>query len=359
VSKFPQTSFHNARDLISLAVDDPPSVIQRNGLYDFSPEWKRTLLQWFADNQDPETGLWGPKSKSGKLRKRDVNNSASILKAFLDREGNNLYPDFPVRYRDALFVSVLEDLSGPFPPEDNLPELHEWDLKTIKGLNLLIRYLWTGASAANRERAVDLIETYIALKFQKYYIPEEGAFSYYPNGDSATLDGISGFTIFTELGACSVRKRGKLWGGLEETLVELPVVPANGNEAGCLDSLASLPGVNSLRIYAAMPDPERLCAEVVAVVYPGESQILDFVDLHQKMSQWLEMTPMTMGNWISKAEMQERLDELDVDPAPVFNGTPLPEPARKLLEQTGSLMVIGYDRLQVPRYSCRIQFSET
>jgi len=85
-SKLPQTSFHNARDILSLAKDnisynedDADLVIEKYNLYHFYPEWKRTMLEWFYKNQDPETGLWGPKSKNGKLLKKDLNNTASII----------------------------------------------------------------------------------------------------------------------------------------------------------------------------------------------------------------------------------------------------------------------------------------
>lgn len=35
--------------------------VERLGLYTFSPEWKQALLQWCYNNQDEETGLWGPR----------------------------------------------------------------------------------------------------------------------------------------------------------------------------------------------------------------------------------------------------------------------------------------------------------
>ena len=83
-SKFPQTSFHFARCLLSLFHED--DVVVKRNLYKVSPEWDRALLEWFYDNQDPATGLWGPRSKEGKLRKKDTMNTASILKLFIDEE---------------------------------------------------------------------------------------------------------------------------------------------------------------------------------------------------------------------------------------------------------------------------------
>ena len=57
-------------DLVAYSRSD--NVLERNGLYAFSPEWKRALLGWFHENQDPETGFWGPRSRwTGKLLKVD------------------------------------------------------------------------------------------------------------------------------------------------------------------------------------------------------------------------------------------------------------------------------------------------
>lgn len=90
-ARLPQTTFCNARDILTLArdrdhydADEVNLVMARSGLNPFSSEWRQTLLQWFYDHQDPETGLWGPRSKGGALRKQDLNNTASILKAFVD-----------------------------------------------------------------------------------------------------------------------------------------------------------------------------------------------------------------------------------------------------------------------------------
>ena len=90
-SRFPQTSFVFARELLAYCKED--SVLVRNNLYTFSPEWKQAMLQWFHTYQDPETGFWGPKSRgSGKLLKLDLDNTASIVKAFVDKDGNDIHP---------------------------------------------------------------------------------------------------------------------------------------------------------------------------------------------------------------------------------------------------------------------------
>lgn len=65
-------------------LDQVQMVIVQNDLYTVTPEWRRTVLQWLYDHQNRETGLWGPRSRSGRLMKKDLNNTASVMKAFMD-----------------------------------------------------------------------------------------------------------------------------------------------------------------------------------------------------------------------------------------------------------------------------------
>lgn len=219
--KFPQTSFHNARDLLSLFHEE--SVIEKHNLYNASPEWKKSLLQWFYDNQDPETGLWGPKSKSGKLLKRDAMNSASIIRAFVDENGNNLHEEFPLRYQNELANSILEEsFFEQLPEDDELDEWHEWNLNTPKSIRTITQYLWKSLPQKKKDKTKKLIEDYIKIQFEKFYISDEGAFSYYPNSEHATLDGTgSKIHDLNDAGFFSSKKQNKLWGSPEKSIVDL------------------------------------------------------------------------------------------------------------------------------------------
>lgn len=360
-AKLPQTSFHNARDILTLARDfthyDPDNinmVIQKHGLYNFSPEWRHTLLKWFYEHQDPKTGLWGPKSKDGKLLKKDTNNTSSILKAFVDKKGNDIHPEFPLRYKDKLFASTLETLATAFPADDNLDDLHEWNLRTPKSLRLLTRYLWKDSSRENQELAKKHFENYIRILFNRYYIPQEGGFSYYPDSSHATLDGVGGFYIFREIGAFSSEKQHRLWGSPDQSIVSEQTVTTSSFQKKHLDAFIQSPEINSLRIYDSSLDLNDLTKNVLVVVYPGEPVVPDILDLTPRFKHWINTTPLTMGNWISKASVQKDLENIDIKPVPVLTASKSLNDINTLLSRKKHLVIIGFDVLQVPRMKLEI-----
>jgi hypothetical protein len=356
-SKLPQTSFHNARDILSLARDninydenEVDLVIQNNHLYDFSPEWRQTLLKWFYDAQDPKTGLWGPKSKNGKLLKKDLMNTASIMKAFVDKKGNNIHTLFPLRYKNELFASALETLSESVPADEDLDELHEWNLKMPKTIRLLTRYLWKNASPENIEKAAVLIENYIRIKCEKYYIPKEGAFSYYPGGEHATLDGIGGFFIFQEIGALSSKKQTTLWGSQKKNITDKGSIEISEFGIKDFNLITHSQNTNSLRFYRTTPDYDNLTSDVLAIVYPKKTFVLDIMDLTQKIKNWIDTTPLTMGNWTSKESVHERLASIKFDKFATFEYNSQLKSINEDLKTNKELVVIGFDVLQIPRF---------
>lgn len=354
-AKLPQTSFHNARDILSLARDninyseDKVDIFSRNNLYNFSPKWKRTMLEWFYKHQDPKTGLWGPRSKKGKLLKKDLMNTASIMKAFVDRNGNNIHADFPLRYKKELFASALVTLSEPVPADDDMGEIHEWNLKTPKTIRLLTRYLWKDASQINKDRARVFIEKYIRIKCDKYYIPKEGAFSYYPGGKHATIDGAGAFFIFKDIGALSAEKQKTLWGTPAENIVETNVTEVFELTQNNFQVAMNTQNVNSLRFYKVKPDEKDLGSNVFAIVYPKKTIVPDILDLTPKMKKWLYNTPLTMGNWTSKTSLQNRLAQIKSDKINTYIADIPVEKVNSILHKNQQLVVIGFDVLQIPR----------
>lgn len=349
-SRFPQTSFGFARELLGYCEEG--GILERNNLYAFSPEWKHAMLQWFHAYQDRETGFWGPKSRwGGKLLKLDLNNTASIVKAFVDRDGNDIHASFPLRYKPEMFASALKVMSEPLPAEGDLDEWHEWALKMGKGTYLLTRYLWKDASEEHRTAAANVIEEYMRVKFDKYFIPNEGAFSYYPGSRHATLDGTSGgIGVFFELGAFSAERQRRLWGGPEKTCADLGrfTLPAlTGKDlAPILDQRI----VNSVRFYPRAPDAAtNYTTGAAGVFYPRPTTMLDVVELVPRVRNWLETTSQSMGNWVSREQLSDRLLKTGIEPVPVSREEiPLAQ-LNRVLKENKTLTVIGFDVRQVPR----------
>ena len=99
---------------------------------------------------------------------------------------NNIYKDFPLCYGNKLFESSLGQLYKPAPNDDDLEEIHEWNLLQTKGIKMLLRYLWKDATQEDKKKVRKIIENFVTVSFKKYYVEKEGAFSYYPNAEHAT-----------------------------------------------------------------------------------------------------------------------------------------------------------------------------
>ena len=363
--RFPQNSFHNVRDLLILArdakhhdVEEFDLVIQKHNFYNFTPEWKHNMLQWFYDHQDPTTGIWGPKLKNGELAKIDLGNTASILKTFVDNGGNNIYHEFPLRYDNELFKTILSELvSEPPENEDDLDRWHEWGLKTPKGLRTLTRYLWKNASQANKQNAKKLIERYIKVKFEKFYIPREGAFSYYPYGEIATLDGTAGgFSSLNEFGALSSEKQTKLWGKPAINIKDLGYISVPELQAENFNWINN-PNINSVRIYIKNPNYDDLTSNVYRLFYPKKTKVIDIVELMPKIKKWVDKTDQTIGNWVSKEQLKKQLKQIEIEEIPIHNNIPFNYLNQDFKEHR-KLIIIGFDILQIPRFQITINLAK-
>jgi hypothetical protein len=361
-AQFPQTTFHQARDmLVSINGEgDGKGVLEKHNIYAFSPEWKAAVLQWFYENQDPETGFWGPRLRSsGRLAKLDLSNTASIVKTFVDRDGNDIYASFPLRYKNEMFATALQVLSEGTPSsDDDLDEWHEWALKTRKGTYLLTRYLWSDASTENKVQARSLIEKYQRTYFEKYYVASDGAFSYYPGSQHATLDGTSGgLSFYSDMGAFSTEKQSHLWGCAEETCRDLGQFHVSVLTEKDFDSIRDFKNVNAWRFYPTVPVVEDYTANVAGVLYPEVTPVLDVVEFVPKLRTWINITSQSMGNWVSREEIESRLSDVQIESVPVSRGHIPLEQINLILKQNQTLTVIGFDVLQVPR--CKITFHLT
>lgn len=362
--KFQQTSFHNVRDISSLARDrniygeDAGSIIQKHNLYNFSQEWKDSMLQWFYDYQDPETGTWGPKSKGGKLLKKDLSNTAPILKNFVDENGTNIHAKFPLRYQNELTNTILgESYFEHLPKDDELDEWHEWSLNTPKSIRTITRYLWKNITQENKEKTRDLIEDYVKIKFEKFYVTKEGAFSYYPNSDHATLDGTgSMINNLNDFGFLSAANQERLWGDNQNSIIDLGTHQVSDISDEDFNVLTDNK-INSFRVYTRNPDYDDLNSNVHAVFYHNETKILDAVDLILKINKWVNTTNQTMGNWVSKEEIIKELDKINIEEVPVYENIPL-DSLNKDLYENKQIVIMGFTTLQVPIYKITFKFEK-
>lgn len=325
-----------------------PEEMEGLNLYTFSPEWKRALLQWFYDNQDPKTGYWGVRMRGSAelLSGGDLNSSEKILKLFVDMKGNNRYTEFPLRYREQLFTSTLQKLSAPIP--EDLDEVHEWTLVMNRGTRFLTRYLWSGASTEQKSGARQLMEQIVRNKYEQTFINSQGAFSYYPGAANADLDG-TGETLsyLNEIGALSSGKQKDLWGSPEKSIKDLGAHQASGLKEGDFDPIKIAPSVNSVRLYRSDPGID-FDAGVAGVYYPRPTAVLDARDLLFRLHQWVNQTPQSMGNWVSKESIVKELAGLKPAAVPVANGDDPLDLAEEILVQNHKLVLVGFDVLQRP-----------
>ncbi|OGS33352.1 MAG: hypothetical protein A2293_08750 [Elusimicrobia bacterium RIFOXYB2_FULL_49_7] len=349
-AKLPESSFHMVRDLISYSRDE--DIVNRLHLYTFSPEWKRAMIKWFYKNQDPQTGYWGPRSRSsGKLLKLDLHNTGSIVKSFIDKEGNDIYPSFPLRYKDKMFENTLKIISEPPPKDDDLNDWHAYNLRMGKGVMLLTRYLWKDASREDKAKARKTFEKFAKIRFEQYYLQSEGAFSYYPKSQHATLDGTgSALGNLQDIGAFLPEKQKRLWGGVAENVMDLGCVTLSRLTEKDFDSLTTRKEINSLRFFAVAPDSGNFLENAKGVFYPRPTIVLDVMELIPKVKTWIDTTSQSMGNWISREETVSELVATKIEPIPVFKSEIPLELLNEILLENKRLTVLGFDVLQIARF---------
>jgi hypothetical protein len=350
-AKLPKTnyiiavSYHNYDDL------------ERSGLYSFSPEWKQALLEWFYNNQDSRTGYWGPRLRSSGelLGEGDLDSTYKLVKLFADEQGNDRHPDLPLRYKDEMLTTSLRKLSEPMPEDADLAEVHEWHLSMYHGLKLLTNYLWNGVSPENKNKARSSMQTIVQSTFEKCYLEDEGAFTFYPGAQEATVEGTgSAVSLLDAVGAMSEDRQRMLWGSPEQGITDLGAFEIAELRESDLAVLLNCPGLNSLRFYRTDPGAGDFTTGVVCLSYPRETQVLDIMDLLPKLEKWLNTTSQNMGNWTSKEAVIQELEVVPFEPVPVSKGELPLKLANEELQQNRGLIVIGFNVLQVPR--CKLSF---
>lgn len=345
--KLPESTFHLVRDLSSYARTD--NLVERNHLYAFSPEWKRTLLKWLYDNQDPETGYWGPKSRTtGKMTKVDMHNTGSIVKSFVDVGGANLNAEFPLRYRDKMVLTTLGFLAEPAPPKEDLDEWHGWTLRNGKTAALLTRFLWNGISEETKQKTKEQFLKFLAFRFDEYYLPKDGAFRYYAGAEHPTLDGTG--TILSNLadiGYLSPEKRVRIWGTPESMWQNFGKMQDQIQWQAIVQKMLSDKRVNSVRIYNA-DSVSDLHGQALWLCYPNGNRILDATELIPKIKSWADTTKQSLGNWVSRQSILDDLQGFPTTAPSMVPGKSLPEKLTSMLSAGDTITVISFDALQLP-----------
>jgi len=335
--------------------------LERLGLYQFSDEWKDTLRQWFFQTQDPATGFWGYRvGRPGNWRQNmDANSTYHVLKLVLDERGENQSQKYPLRYAGALARNLLRLLDRPLP--NDASRQHDWSLAQAQGARMITR-LWGHLSQSEREQARRAMVTYLTLRYCHFFRPAEGGFSLYSAATGSDLDGTANaLGLVRATGSMpGTWERERLW---RNALTAVPPLVRREVRHWGQAALPAATKANSLRVYRGVPPIGDAYddANLVQIVYTGNSPVLDVMDLRQCIARFLATSQQVFGNWASKESLQEQpLDfRREVRAIPVSrNGLDL---ARMGRDHPGAqrFIVIGCDVFQVPVFGVEFVLART
>ncbi|MBP1761741.1 MAG: hypothetical protein H6Q64_1283 [Firmicutes bacterium] len=329
------------------------------GGYSLAPGCENTLLEWFSANQDPVTGAWGPRDRnSGRLIKADVNCTYRVIKLFIDEQGKDKNVSYPLQHRRELYATILKQATLPMPADSSAAEIHDWNLCQSQGLKMLTQILWKNASPDQQEQARIMMTRLITNRFEKFYRSGEGAFAYYPEVKQASLDGTgTALSLLQNVGALSDLKRNDLWGTPDKTMQNLGEHNVSQISSKDLRAVVAAGQINSIRIYTNRPEQDFYVG-ISGIIYPEASPVLDGADLLPRVAEWLLNTPQSMGNWTSREELLQEINKRQWHDVPIYQGDQGLDPANKLLQKNGELVLVGFDVLQVPRVAVTFQFAK-
>jgi hypothetical protein len=200
------------------------------------------------------------------------------------------------------------------------------------------------------------MENIVKSTFEKCYLENEGAFTYYPGLKEATLDGTGdAISLLGIVGALSKDRQRLLWGTPDQSITDLGAHEVSGLQESDLAMLKSSPDLNCLRFYRTDPGSGDFTTGVVCLNYPRETRVLDVMDLLPKVKHWVNTTPQNMGNWTSKEAIVQKLEEVPMESVPVFKGELPLKLLDNVLQKNRELTVIGFDVLQIPRYKVTLR----
>lgn len=330
---------------------DSLELFEQVGGYHFSPEWKETLVRWFADHQDPATGFWGARIGTAEKWRQalDIDSTAHILKLFLDERGEVKDPRFPLQYADQLAKTLIAQADTPVP--EGATEQHEWSLRQLHAAKIFVRFLWPRISPETREQFLALSSSWLERRFSLFR-PKEHGFAIDALSQKADVDA-------TGMGIGLLRHLGCIPGTWERQRLradELSRQPLHQQivlkswEEGTFPSHAD---VNSVRIYLdSAPERESLDdSTLVQILYPKETPILDLLELRQHLGLFIDAEGGEVGNWDSKASLREG----PLGTSALEQGIPIAKGQLSLVELARTypnahrFIAVGVDRLQTAR----------
>lgn len=326
-------------------------IIERNGLYFFSDEWKEGLLSWLYKNQDAGTGYWGVKVRSGRNNKQveDVGSTYHIIRLFLDREGNEVNPKYPLRHKEEIFQTTLRNMYQPMPKDSDLAEQHDWSMSASRGMDI-IGSLWKCISNESKEQSKSVMKQLVVNRFKEFYRKKEGGFSLYSESEHADMDGTGeGMYLLAKIGALPGKRRELLWDRDLQNVKDLGSKPFSGIESDL--TLAGSQDVNSIRFYSARSGDELMDKDIKLIYYPKEPVVLDATEARHNVAKFLSNTQQEYGNWISREMVTEvtQLSGLGKMPE-IIVGKLRKDILSSLFASNKKVVAVGFDELQIPKY---------
>jgi hypothetical protein len=213
---------------------------------------------------------------------------------------------------------------------------------------MLTNVLWAKASPEEKREGREAMKNVLTTRFEKFYLPEQGAFRYYSDAREPDLDGTGeALKLLDNVGALSQDRRIRLWGISANSPVDLGVCMTKRIDMKDLRMVTKMKEVNSIRFYRRN-GLKSDWTEPLCVVYPRKPIVLDATDLLPRLKRWADGTPQKMGNWVSKEWILRRLAEAKQGIVPVV-------PMEGIADFWGvgqateeEVVAVGFDPLQVP-----------
>jgi hypothetical protein len=218
--------------------------------------------------------------------------------------------------------------------------------------------IWGHLAEPEKEQVRMAMQKYLTVRYRYFFRPADGAFSLYTSDTRADVDGTS-----TALGLLRATgslpgtwERQRLWGKAIAAPPELVRVEVQRWEEANLPKGTS---AQSFRVYRdVIPAGDTYDdASLVQVIYPGDSPILDVMELRQCIDRFIAANGQAFGNWKSKEALREEPLDLHrkIQAVPIsHNGLDLARIARDYPD-TRRFHIIGYDPFQVPVFSAEFR----